>query len=76
MANVKTKDMGLVKEIQKVLLDDADFLCVLVQENLQKIIAAEFDNNIQAVRYERTEDRRGYRNGTYSRKIKTPAWAL
>ena len=36
MANVKTKDIGLVKEIQKILLDDADFLRILVQENLQK----------------------------------------
>lgn len=71
MANVKTKDMGLVKEIQKVLLDDDDFLRALVQENLQKIITTEFENYIQADRYERTEDRQGYRNGTYSRKIKT-----
>jgi transposase-like protein len=71
MANVKTKDMGLVKEIQKVLLDDADFLRILVQENLQKIIAAEFENNIQAAAYERTDARKGYRNGSYSRKIKT-----
>jgi hypothetical protein len=29
MANIKSKDMGLVKEIQKVLLDDADFLRIL-----------------------------------------------
>jgi len=71
MANVKTKDMGLVKEIQKVLLDDADFLRVLVQENLQKILLAEFEDNIQAAPYERTEQRLGYRNGSYSRKIKT-----
>ncbi len=71
MANVKTKDMGLVKEIQKVLLDDADFLRVLVQENLQKILLAEFEDSIQAAPYERTEQRLGYRNGSYSRKIKT-----
>ena len=71
MANVKTKDMGLVKEIQKVLLDDSDFLRILVQENLQKIITAEFENNIQAAAYERTDTRQGYRNGSYSRKIKT-----
>ncbi len=71
MATVKTKDMGLVKEIQKVLLDDTDFLRVLVQENLQKILAAEFETKIQAAPYERTEERLGYRNGSYSRKIKT-----
>ena len=71
MANVKTKAMGLVKEIQKVLLNDADFLRVLVQENLQKILIAEFEDKIQAAPYERTEARLGYRNGSYSRKIKT-----
>jgi transposase-like protein len=71
MAIVKTKDMGLVKEIQKVLLDDADFLRILVQENLQKILIAEFEEKIQAAPYERTEERLGYRNGSYSRKIKT-----
>jgi len=71
MAKVETKDMGLVKEIQKVLLDDADFLRVLVQENLQKILIAEFEDKIQAAPYERTEARLGYRNGSYSRKIKT-----
>lgn len=71
MANIETKDMGLVKEIQKVLLDDADFLRVLVQDNLQKILFAEFEDKIQAAPYERTEARLGYRNGSYSRKIKT-----
>ena len=68
---VKTKDMGIVKEIQKVLLDDADFLRVLVQENLQQILKSEFEGFIQAYPYERSEDRQGYRNGSYSRRIKT-----
>lgn len=71
MATVKTKDMGIVKEIQKVLLDDSDFLRVLVQENLQQILKNEFDDFIQVQPYERNEKRRGYRNGMYSRKIKT-----
>ena len=76
MANVKTKDMGLVKEIQKVLLDDSDFLRNLVQENIQEILKAEFEDQIQAGRYERTESRRGYRNGSYSRKLKTRVGTL
>jgi transposase-like protein len=71
MAKDKSKDTGLVKEIQKVLLDDADFLRILVQENLQKIIETEFANYIQAAPYERTEDRKAYRNGSYTRKLKT-----
>ncbi len=71
MANGKSKDIGLVKEIQKVLLDDSDFLRDLVQVNLQKILETEFMNYIQAGPYERTEDRQGYRNGSYTRKLKT-----
>jgi transposase-like protein len=71
MAKVESKAMGLVQEIQKVLLDDADFLRVIVQDNLQKILRAEFEDKIQAAPYERTETRVGYRNGSYSRKIKT-----
>lgn len=71
MAKDKSKDIGLIKEIQKVLLDDSDFLRTLVQDNLQKLLEAEFEHYLQAKPYERTESRRGYRNGSYSRKIKT-----
>ena len=71
MAKAQAKYNGLVKEIQKVLLDDADFLRHLVQENLQKILEAEFENYLQASPYERTENRRGYRNGSYRRTLRT-----
>lgn len=71
MANRVLQDSGLVKEIQKVLLDDPDFLRLLVQDNLQKILETEFRNYIQANPYERTDQRTGYRNGSYSRKLKT-----
>ena len=37
------KDSSLAKEIQKVLLDDKDFLKNLLAENLQSILHAEFD---------------------------------
>ena len=71
MAKDKSKDKGLVTEIQKALLDDTDFLRELLQSNLQKILEAEFESQIQARPYERTENRLGYRNGSYSRKINT-----
>jgi transposase-like protein len=76
MAKVKSKDIGLVKEIQKVLLDDSEFLRNLVQKNIQEILKAEFDDQIRADRYERTESRRGYRNGSYTRKLKTRVGTL
>ena len=76
MAPTKGKDTGLVKEIQKVLLDDADFLRMLLQENLQQVLRAEFENFIQAQPYERSEHRQGYRNGSYMRRIKTRVGTL
>ena len=65
------KDSSLVKEIQKVLLDDKDFLKTLLSENLQSILHAEFDRFIGAGPYERNKDRRGYRNGSYTRFLIT-----
>ena len=71
MAKSQRKDNGLVREIQKILLEDEDFLRRIVQENLQKILETEFEDYIQAGRYERTENRKGYRNVTYRRTLKT-----
>lgn len=71
MAKEIKQNNGLVKEIQKVLLDDSDFLRVLVQENLQQVVEKEFEEFLRAQPYERTTDRQGYRNGSYTRKIKT-----
>lgn len=63
--------MGIVRETPKVLLDDSDFLRTLVRDNLQTILKTEFEDFIQARPYERNSDRKGYRNGSYSRSIKT-----
>jgi transposase-like protein len=71
MAKGTMQNSGLVKEIQKVLLDDSDFLRDLVQRNLQQVVATEFEGFLQARPYERTNERQGYRNGSYKRKIKT-----
>jgi putative transposase len=65
------KDNSLVKEFQKVLLDDKDFLKNLLAESLQSILQDEFNRFIKAGPYERNEDRQSYRNGSYTRSIKT-----
>ena len=65
------KDNSLVKEFQKVLLDDKNFLKNLMAESLQSILQDEFNRFIKAGPYERNEDRKSYRNGSYTRSIKT-----
>ena len=65
------KDTSLVKEFQKVLLDDKDFLKNLLAESLQSILQDEFNRFIKAGHYERNENRQSYRNGSYTRNIKT-----
>ena len=70
------KDNGLVREMQKILLDDSDFLKSIIQQNLQQILEAEFASKIQAMPYERTEERQGYRNGSYTRTLKTRVGSL
>ena len=65
------KDSSLAKELQKVLLDDKDFLKELIAENLQSILHKEFDRFIGADPYERNKERRGYRNGSYPRSLIT-----
>jgi len=42
------KDNGLSAELQTVLLDEYDFLKTLVQQCLQQMLQAEFDNLIKA----------------------------
>jgi transposase-like protein len=62
---------SLVQEIQKVLIDDKDFLKHLLTDSLQSILRSEFESFIKAGHYERSRDRQGYRNGSYTRRLKT-----
>ena len=47
-ANIKSKGMGLVKKMQKVTSADTDFLRIPARDSHQKILAAEFEDTIQA----------------------------
>lgn len=56
---------------EEILLNDPDFLKEIVREVLQQVLEAEMTRHIGAAPYERTEDRRGHRNGYKERTLKT-----
>lgn len=56
---------------QAILLDDPAFLRGIVERTLQTILEEEMSVHLQAARYERTGERRGYRNGTKPRELHT-----
>lgn len=61
---------------QAALVDDPDFLRELMQQALQTMLEAEMDAHLGAARYERTETRRGYRNGYKPRTLHTRVGTL
>ena len=56
---------------QAILLDDPEFLRGIVERALQAILEEEMSAHLQALPYERTGERRGYRNGTKPRELRT-----
>jgi putative transposase len=67
----QSKNTIALKDVQGVLLDQPDFMRDIISNTLQKMLDAQFEQYIGANRYERTDERRGYRNGTYERQLKT-----
>ncbi|KPK67264.1 hypothetical protein AMJ82_10990 [candidate division TA06 bacterium SM23_40] len=58
-------------DLQQILLDDPEFLRGIVEETLQQLLEGELAAHLGADHYERTERRKGYRNGGYPRTVKT-----
>ena len=46
-------------------------LSAKVRETIEELLQAELDEVLGALRHERTEERRGYRNGSYERRLVT-----
>ena len=65
------KDTEVSANLQTTLLDEHHFLSGLVQGCLQELIKSEFDRYINARPHQRSADRRGIRNGSYTRCFKT-----
>jgi putative transposase len=62
--------------VQQVLIDDPEFLRKIVERALQQILEAEIAEHIGAAPYERTENRKGHRNGYKPRKLKSRVGTL
>lgn len=65
------KDRTKLADYQSILLDDPDFLRNIVSTVLQQTLDGHFTEHLGAALHERTDQRKGYRNGSYSRTLKT-----
>lgn len=62
--------------MQAALVDDPEFLRGIVERTLQTLLEEEMSAHLGAERYERTGERRGYRNGTKPRTLTTRVGTL
>jgi putative transposase len=61
---------------QEVLLDDAGFLREIVERVLQEVLEAEMTEHVGAAPHERTDARKGHRNGHKPRTLRTRVGTL
>lgn len=61
---------------QAALIDRPDFLKQALQNFMQRVLQEEFQKFIGADEYQRTSERKGYRNGSYERRLKTRVGSL
>ena len=61
----------MAEQWQEALIDQPDFLKTMIQSAIQKALDMQFAEFIGAGLYERTEERRAVRNGSYQRQLKT-----
>ena len=62
--------------VQEVLLDNPSFLKEIVERALQHILEAEMTEHVGAAPYQRTQNRKGHRNGYKRRMLKTRVGTL
>jgi transposase-like protein len=62
--------------VQEVLFDDADFLREIVERVLQEVLEAGMTEHVGAAPYERTDARKGHRNGHKPRTLRTRVGTL
>jgi len=67
----KGNSSSKLDELQVSLLDDKNFLKGVIENFCQRLLEEEMSHHLQAKVYQRTEERRGYRNGYKPRGLKT-----
>jgi transposase-like protein len=70
------KNTNLASEWQEALINKPDFLKNALQAFIQNVLDQEFRSFIGVDQYERNETRQGYRNGCYTRSLKTRVGTL
>jgi putative transposase len=67
---------GIPAATQSILTDDPDFLRFIVERVIQEILETEMTAHLNAEPYERSPERRGYRNGSKPRQLNTRVGTL
>lgn len=70
------KSTNLASEWQEALINKPDFLKNALQAFIQNVLDQEFRTFIGVDQYERNDTRQGYRNGCYTRNLKTRVGTL
>jgi putative transposase len=72
MTSKSAKNVTLdVAQMKSLLVEEKEFLAPVVQEAVQAILELEMEECLQAGKYERTDQRVGYRSGYYRRRLIT-----
>ena len=72
----RIEDKGLAALGGEALIDDPEFLREVVRTALQRFLEAEMTEHLGAAPHERSEGRRGHRNGYKPRQLKTRVGTL
>ena len=70
------KDSPMAARVREALINQPDFFRDIIQVALQRLLEEEITLHLNADPHERTEERRGYRNGYRSRQLKTRVGTL
>ena len=67
----RKQDTSGLRIVQEAISEGDDALRMLLEHTIQRVLEEEITSFLDADTYERTENRKGYRNGYKPRKLKT-----